>query len=126
MRLGPEQTPWPSVAEHPAEARLHEARDMADWVVAAYVLWLRYGFDEEAETMAQHAEQAASLYHEGLRLAGECPQCGAIYQDPWGGRHYNHSLGCCLEPGDDDGEAFRGGEAAAYEAEQQADCQRLK
>lgn len=30
------------------------------------------------------------------------------------------------EPGDEDGEAFRGGEAAAYQAEQQAAAQRLK
>lgn len=30
------------------------------------------------------------------------------------------------EPGDEDGEAFRGGEAAAYQAEQQAYWQSLK
>lgn len=31
-----------------------------------------------------------------------------------------------IEPPEADGEAFRGGEAAAYEREQQAECQRLK
>ena len=33
---------------------------------------------------------------------------------------------CRPEPGDPDGEAFRGGEAAAYTWEQQIDAQKLK
>ena len=42
---------------------------------------------------------------------------------PYGTR-YSGCENC--EPGDADGEAFRGGEAAAYEREQMADAQRLK
>jgi hypothetical protein len=60
-----------------------------------------------------------------------CPRCDEREADtpllnPWG---YEYDRWCkeCLdnyEPPDPDGECFRGGEAAAYEAETQARIQR--
>jgi hypothetical protein len=69
-----------------------------------------------------------------------CPECGeACERDevdngvgmepcgPWGCPECQWFEGKePREPGDPDGEAFRGGEAAAYEREQMAGWQRLK
>lgn len=77
----------------------------------------------DAEYAGAEAREAASLYHEGQREAGECPECGSR---PYRGHYYNSSIGCCKEPPEPDGEAFRGGEAAGYAAECQAAAQRLK
>lgn len=78
------------------------------------------------EDAAGEAIHAASLDHEAQREAGECPMCGSIYTDPWGGIHYNSSMGCCIEPSEPDGEDFRGGEAEAARWADQMATLRLK
>lgn len=67
----------------------------------------------------------------------KCPNCGGecerdmvdvgvgeMPSGPWGCPECQWVEG--QEPGDPDGEAFRGGEAAAYEREQMSDAQSLK
>lgn len=64
--------------------------------------WVRWAIYYDSDRAMQIAVtltvQATSFYHEGLRESGECPMCGSINTDPWGGRHRNDSMGCCLEP----------------------------
>jgi hypothetical protein len=81
----------PSVPDHPSEVRFAEAEVCGLAAIEA----LRTGGDHLA---VEFAVEAANAYHEALREAGECPECGSIFTDPWGRRHYNQSLGCCIEP----------------------------
>lgn len=94
----PERDPHPSVSDHPCEVLFREAAD-AGWTAGD---WLTSGplTDVAVALAVEFAVQAASLYHEAQREAGECPMCGAINTDPWGGVHYNTSVGCCIEPPD--------------------------
>lgn len=118
--------------KHSAELFQNAARtgEIAANYVRSYLQLLRetpaHDWGQVVAWAVERASDAASIYHEAQREAGECPMCGAIYTDPWGGRHYNNSVGCCIEPPEPDGECFRGGEAAAYEREQMAAWQRLK
>lgn len=55
-----------------------------------------------------------------------CERCGADLElDPIFGKFYA-SCGDCYGGSEPDGEAFRGGEAAAYEREQMAEARKVK
>lgn len=61
---------------------------------------------------------------EGEHCECHCDRCGQpLEPDPIYGTHYG-GCGDCFGGACGDGEAFRGGEAAAYEREQQAEILR--
>lgn len=81
-----------------------------------------YNGDDNRDSLSPHDPDAVAHGHGECEC--HCDRCGAALSlDPIYGTWYAR-CGDCYGGAEPDGEAFRGGEAAAFEAEQHARIQR--
>jgi hypothetical protein len=91
--MNPERDSWPSVRDPEAEQLLLDAALKGEEAVAWLDVYLTMADHQRyMDSLIACAVEAASLYHEALRVSGTCPMCGDRQ------RGYHSSLGCCLEP----------------------------
>lgn len=80
--------------------------------------------DDERDSLNAEQPDAPFVHYPEGECDCHCDRCGAeLGLDPIYGVVYV-TCGDCYGGAEPDGEAFRGGEAAAYEREQQAEIQR--